>query len=88
MSMQEENEDGELLCFSAVATKLLGIVTAPVRYALITKQTQVCVVCNISCDVSCVYHMIEIGWTGILLLCDTCGCHVMFSVYFRKAVHA
>lgn len=39
--IQEENEDGELLGFNLVATKLLGIVTAPVRNTLITKVPQV-----------------------------------------------
>lgn len=41
VSMQEENEDGELLGFNIVATKLLGIVTAPIHLALATKLPQV-----------------------------------------------
>jgi hypothetical protein len=39
--LQEENEDGELLGFNIVATKLLGIVTAPIQSALATKLPQV-----------------------------------------------
>lgn len=41
--VQEENEDGELLGFNIVATKLLGIVTAPIKNALATNLPQVCV---------------------------------------------
>ena len=37
----EENGEGELLGFNAVATKLLGVVTAPIQNALSSKQTQV-----------------------------------------------
>lgn len=43
MKTLEENEgEGELLGFNAVATKLLGVVTAPIQNALNSKQTQVC----------------------------------------------
>ena len=42
MKTLEENEgEGELLGFNAVATKLLGVVTAPIQSALNSKQTQV-----------------------------------------------
>ena len=41
MKTLEESEDGELLGFNAVATKLLGVVTAPIQNALISKQPQV-----------------------------------------------
>lgn len=37
----EENEEGELLGFNAVATKLLGVVTAPIQSALNSSHTQV-----------------------------------------------
>ena len=37
----EENEEGELLGFNAVATKLLGVVTAPIQSALNSGQIQV-----------------------------------------------
>lgn len=41
MKTVEEYGDGELLGFNAVATKLLGVVTAPIQNALINKQPQV-----------------------------------------------
>ena len=41
LTHQEENDDGELLGFNAVAAKLLGIVTAPIHSALVTKQPNV-----------------------------------------------
>lgn len=41
MKTLEENEGGELLGFSAVATKLLGVVTAPIQSALNSTQPQV-----------------------------------------------
>lgn len=41
MKTVEEYGDGELLGFNAVATKLLGVVTAPIQNALVNKQLQV-----------------------------------------------
>lgn len=50
MFVQEENEDGELLGFNVIATKLLGIVTAPIHTALTTKLLQVCLLqCHVTC---------------------------------------
>ncbi len=43
--VQEENEDGQLLGFNAVATKLLAIVTAPIHSALLSQQTEVGLPC-------------------------------------------
>lgn len=40
-TLEENGGEGELLGFNAVATKLLGVVTAPIQNALISKQTQV-----------------------------------------------
>jgi hypothetical protein len=40
-TLEENGGEGELLGFNAVATKLLGVVTAPIQNALSSKQTQV-----------------------------------------------
>ena len=40
-TLEENGGEGELLGFNAVATKLLGVVTAPIQNALNSKQTQV-----------------------------------------------
>lgn len=47
-TLEENGGEGELLGFNAVATKLLGVVTAPIQNALISKQTQVYMAENFS----------------------------------------
>lgn len=47
-TLEENGGEGELLGFNAVATKLLGVVTAPIQNALISKQTQVYMTENFS----------------------------------------
>ena len=40
-TLEENGGEGELLGFNAVATKLLGVVTAPIQNALSSRQAQV-----------------------------------------------
>lgn len=46
-TLEENGGEGELLGFNAVATKLLGVVTAPIQNALSSRQAQV-KLCNCS----------------------------------------